>query len=253
MRSPPGRALVVTPTYNERDTVADLVRRALTAADVDVLIVDDASPDGTGTIADELAAAHPRVHVLHRAAKHGLGSAYRTGFRWGMQQRFDVFVEMDADLSHDPGQLPQLLEATRTSDVVVGSRYVRGGHTRNWPWYRRLLSWGGNLYVQLVTGIPVRDATSGYRAFRREVLAELEVESLRSDGYSFQVETVLRAWRAGFVVTEIPITFVERRTGSSKISRAIVVEAVWRVLRWGLQGPRNAADRHPRSVRSPVG
>ena len=241
--------LVVIPTYNERVTIAEVVARVLAApVDVDVLVVDDASPDGTGQIADELAAEDPRVHVLHRPGKEGLGPAYRAGLGWGLQAGYDVLVEMDADLSHDPGHLPELVGRTARADLVLGSRYVPGGGTRNWPWHRRALSSGGNRYVRLVTGVDVRDGTSGYRAFRRAVLEEIQLAELRSDGYSFQLETLLRSWRQGFVIDEVPITFVERRAGTSKISRAIILEALWRVLRWGLTGPRQPQGRNPRSV-----
>lgn len=241
--------LVVIPTYNEHLTLPEVVARVLAApVDVDLLVVDDASPDGTGRIADRLAARDPRVHVLHRPAKHGLGPAYRAGLGWGLDAGYQVLVEMDADLSHDPGHLPELVAGTTQADLVLGSRYVPGGGTRNWPWHRRALSAGGNRYVRTVTGVDVRDGTSGYRAFRRPVLEEIHLADLRSDGYSFQLETLLLAWRAGFVIDEVPITFVERRAGTSKISRAIVLEALWRVLRWGLRGPRRPPGRHPRSV-----
>ncbi|MBW3562004.1 MAG: polyprenol monophosphomannose synthase [Actinobacteria bacterium] len=249
--TPPGgaRTLVITPTYNERDTIREVVRGVLEAdLETDLLIVDDGSPDGTGEIADEIAATVDSVQVLHRQAKEGLGPAYRAGFAWGLQRGYDVFVEMDADLSHDPADLPRLVAATEHADLSIGSRYVPGGRTENWPWHRRALSKGGNMYVQLVTGVPVRDATSGYRAFRRDLLEELRIETLRSDGYSFQLETVLRTWREGFAIQEVPITFVERRHGASKISRAIVIEALLRVLRWGFQGRRRAPSPHPRSV-----
>lgn len=243
------RVLVVIPTYNERDTLPLVVAGVLAApVDVDVLVVDDNSPDGTGQIADDLAAEDERVRVLHRPGKQGLGPAYRAGLGWGLEQGYDVLVEMDADLSHDPVHLPDLVAGTATTDLVLGSRYVPGGGTRNWPWHRRALSSGGNRYVRRVTGVPAHDGTSGYRAFRREVLEEIDLAALRSDGYSFQLETLLRAWRAGFAIAEVPIVFVERTHGASKISRAIVLEALWRVLRWGVTGPRNVAQRHPRSV-----
>ncbi|MDP8932426.1 MAG: polyprenol monophosphomannose synthase [Actinomycetota bacterium] len=249
MTGVPGGTLVILPTYNERGTLEEVVHGLLTAsAFVDILIVDDASPDGTGEIAERLAGEQVRVHVLHRPAKGGLGSAYRSGFRWGLERGYDVLVEMDADLSHDPAALPQLLAATSWADLVVGSRYVPGGRTKGWPRHRRALSRGGNHYVQLVSRVPVRDATSGYRAFRREVLEELGVDSLRSEGYSFQLETVLAAWREGFAIAELPITFVERRSGASKISRAIIFEALWRVLVWSCTGPRRAAPARNRSV-----
>lgn len=245
---PPGTTLVMVPTFNERPTLEFVVRQLLATAPVDVLVVDDASPDGTGAVADRLAADNIRVAVLHRDRKRGLGSAYRAAFGWGLARDYRLFVEMDADLSHDPEQLVDLLDAADSADLVLGSRYVSGGETRNWPWHRRLLSRGGNRYVQLVTRIPVADATSGYRVFRRAVLDEIQVGSLTSDGYAFQLETLLRAWWAGFEIAEVPITFVERRAGASKISRAIILEALWRVLMWGVSGPRAPAAAHPRSV-----
>ncbi|MDX1620513.1 MAG: polyprenol monophosphomannose synthase [Nitriliruptorales bacterium] len=241
--------LVVVPTYNERATLAEVVERTLAApVQAHVLVVDDNSPDGTGTLADELAKRHPEVEVLHREEKRGLGPAYRAGLSWGLERGYEVLVEMDADLSHDPGKLPDLVSALHHADLVIGSRYVPGGRIENWPWHRLLLSAGGNRYVQVVTGVPVRDATSGYRAYRRELLEEIDLLGIRSDGYSFQLEMVLRSWRLGFRVSETPITFVERREGASKISRAIVFEALWRVLLWGLSGPRRPATTHPRSV-----
>lgn len=236
------RALVVVPTYQEAASLADVVTRALRAAPgIDLLVVDDDSPDGTGDVADSLAAADPRVHVLHRARKRGLGSAYREGFAWGLARGYEALCEMDADGSHDPADLARLLWALRGADLAIGSRYVPGGAVRDWPRRRMVLSAGGNRYVRLVTGMPVADATSGLRAFRRGVLQAVDLGTVRSEGYSFQLEMVLRAWRAGFRIVEVPITFVERRAGASKISRAIVAEAVWRVAAWGLAGPR-----HPR-------
>ncbi len=242
--------LVIVPTYDEVDTIEQLIDGIFAVTDgAHVLVVDDASPDGTGALVERRTAVDERVHVLHRGAKRGLGSAYRDGFTWGLERDHEVFVEMDADLSHDPRHLPELIASTARADLVVGSRYVAGGRTRNWSWVRRLLSRAGNRYVSVVTGLPVRDATSGFRAFRREVLEEIDVASMRSEGYAFQIEGVLRAWRAGFSVAEVPITFVERRVGASKISRAIVFEAIWRVLVWGVRGGR-APGRHPRSVRA---
>lgn len=243
------RTLVVIPTYNERVTLPEVVARTLAApVEVDLLIVDDASPDGTGELADDLVARHPEISVLHGPHKRGLGPAYRSGLGWGLEQGYEVLVEMDADLSHDPGQLPAILAQLATSDVVIGSRYRPGGRIENWPWHRRALSAAGNRYVQIVTGLPIRDATSGYRAYRRAVLEEIDLAGVSSDGYSFQIETLLRAWRAGFRIAEEPITFVERRHGASKISRAIVFEAVWRVLIWGLRGRRANGRVHPRSI-----
>ncbi len=243
------RSLVIIPTYNERENLAPLVAAVL-AADpaLDILVVDDNSPDGTGALADDLAAGDDRIDVMHRPAKGGLGPAYRAGFAWGMERNFDVLCEMDADLSHDPADVVRLLAALRGADLVIGSRYVPGGGVVDWPRHRLALSKGGNRYVQAMTGMPVSDATSGFRAFRRAVVEELDLATVRSDGYSFQLEMALRTWRLGFRVVEIPITFVERTAGASKISRAIVVEALWRVFQWGVQGPRRAAPVHPRSI-----
>ncbi|MGH8932573.1 MAG: polyprenol monophosphomannose synthase [Egibacteraceae bacterium] len=241
--------LVVVPTYNEVATLERAVKGVLTATDeLDVLIVDDASPDGTGDLADGLTACEPRVHVLHRAGKNGLGSAYREGFAWGMTRGAHVLCEMDADLSHDPLDLPRILSALRGADLVIGSRYVHQGQVVDWPPSRRALSRVGNAYVRIATGIPVRDSTAGFRAYRRAVLEELDLPSIASEGYSFQLEMALRAWRLGFRILEVPIVFTERREGASKISRAIVAEALWRVLWWGAAGPRRAPAPHERSV-----
>lgn len=243
------RVLVVIPTYNEaaniRQVVAEVLARPI---DADLLVVDDGSPDGTGDILDGLAAEEPRLRVLHRAAKSGLGSAYRLGLGQGCDEGYDVLIEMDADLSHPPTSLDDLVAGTERADLVLGSRYVAGGGVQNWPWHRRALSAGGNTYVQAVTGLPVRDATSGFRAFRREVLESVDIRGLKSEGYSFQLEAALQVWRAGFRIAEVPITFVERTAGASKISRAIVLEALWRVALWGLQGPRGPRQAHPASV-----
>ena len=245
------RVLVVIPTYNERENLATVVAGVLgSGAEADVLVVDDASPDGTGQLADDLAGRHERVEVLHRDRKAGLGPAYRAGLGWGLERGYDILVEMDADLSHDPAVLPSLLAAAEHHDLVLGSRYVPGGRIENWPRHRTALSASGNRYVRFVSGMPLRDATSGYRAFRAPVLHAIGLPQLRSDGYSFQIETALRTWRAGFAITEVPITFVERRAGASKISRRIVFEALWRVLVWGLRGPRHPGRAHPESVRS---
>lgn len=247
------RALVVVPTYNEVASLEAVVTRVLAAgeaagADVSVLVVDDASPDGTGALADRLAADDARVGVLHRPGKGGLGPAYVAGFRWGLARGFDAIVEMDADLSHDPADVPRLLHALAGADLVIGSRYVPGGGVVDWPLSRQLLSRGANRYVGIVTGLPVADATAGFRAFRRAVLEALDLSALRADGYAFQVETALRSWRAGFRVVEVPITFTERRDGASKMSRAIIAEALWRVLLWGLTCGRRPPPAHPRSV-----
>jgi dolichol-phosphate mannosyltransferase len=227
------RALVVIPTYNESENLPRLLP-AILAKDprLEVLVVDDGSPDGTGPIADRLAEGDPRVHVLHRSGKLGLGTAYLAGFRWGLERDYDVMFEMDADFSHDPAHLPHFLQAIETYDVVLGSRYLEGRVTVvNWPIGRLLLSYFANVYARWVTGLPIADATGGFKCFRRQVLAALPLEQVESNGYSFQIEMSLRAWRRGFSLGEIPIMFVDRDTGESKMSRSIVYEAVWRVWR----------------------
>jgi glycosyltransferase involved in cell wall biosynthesis len=236
--------LVCIPTYNERDSLPETVRRLRAAVPaVDVLVIDDGSPDGTGAIADGLQAQDPAVHVLHRTTKAGLGAAYIAGFSWGMRHGYDALVEMDADGSHQPEELPRLLEALRTADVVLGSRWVPGGEVRNWPASRLWLSRGGNAYVRLALGMPLRDATGGYRAYRRAVLEALPLTEVASQGYCFQVDLVWQAWRSGFEVAEVPITFVERAMGESKMSRSIVLEAFWRVAWWGLRSGRRGPQR----------
>jgi dolichol-phosphate mannosyltransferase len=235
------RALVVIPTYNERENLPRLIPSVLEQdARLEVLIVDDASPDGTGAIADELAAQEARVHVLHRAGKLGLGTAYLDGFRWGLARDFDCLFEMDADFSHDPAHLPQFLDAIREFDVVLGSRYLHGRVTVvNWPMGRLLLSYFANIYARKVTGLPIADATGGFKCFRREVLEAIPLDQVESNGYAFQIEMSFRAWKKGFRLGEIPIMFVDRDIGESKMSKKIVREAVWRVwrLRWlGLTG-----------------
>ncbi|WP_281688982.1 polyprenol monophosphomannose synthase [Pseudonocardia thermophila] len=232
----PGPVLVVIPTYNERDNIRPIVDRLLTAVpDVNVLIVDDGSPDGTGAIADELAAADPRVHVLHRTAKNGLGAAYLAGFARALDGDYGAIVEMDADGSHAPEDLPRLLAALEDADLVLGSRYVPGGRVRNWPAHRYALSKGANLYARVALGVPIRDITAGFRAFRRQVLEELDLSAVQSQGYCFQIDMAWRAVQAGFRVAEVPITFTEREHGTSKMDRAVMVEAFWRVAAWGAE------------------
>jgi dolichol-phosphate mannosyltransferase len=230
-----GRVLVVMPTYNERESLAgvlDRLRRAV--PDGHVLVVDDDSPDGTGRLADTIAAGDAAVHVLHRPAKAGLGAAYLAGFGWGLDAGFDVLVEMDADGSHAPEQLPRLLDALSDADLVLGSRYVPGGGVVDWPRRRELLSRGGNTYTRLALGLPLRDSTGGYRAFRAATLRKLDLSGVASAGYCFQVDLAWRTVRAGLRVVEVPITFTERTTGVSKMSRDIVAEALVSVTRWGL-------------------
>lgn len=231
-----GRVLVVVPTYNESQSLPRVVARLRAAVPAaDVLVADDDSPDGTGKLADELADADPQVHVLHRPRKEGLGRAYIAGFRWGLERGYAVLVEMDADGSHQPEQLPRLLGALRYADLVLGSRYVPGGGVVNWPRTRELLSRGGNIYTRLALGLPLRDATGGYRAFRRATLEAVDLDEVASQGYCFQVDLAWRAARAGFRVVEVPITFIERELGTSKMSGSIVREALWSVTRWGVE------------------
>jgi dolichol-phosphate mannosyltransferase len=229
----PERALVIIPTFNEIENLGRLVPQAL-AQDprIEVLVVDDGSPDGTGAAADELARDNPRVHVLHRSGKQGLGTAYRAGFRWALEREFEFVFEMDADFSHDPKHLPQFLEAIRNADLVLGCRYLEGRVTVvNWPMPRLLLSYFANLYARVVTGLKLFDATGGFKCFRRRVLEALDLEAIRSNGYAFQIEMSFRAARKGFRIVEIPIVFVDRTDGVSKMSGAIVREAVWMVWR----------------------
>ena len=231
-----GRVLVVIPTYNERDNLPRIVPHVLEQGDAfHVLVVDDNSPDGTGDVADELAAGNERVAVLHRPGKQGLGAAYVAGFKWGLKRDFDVFVEMDADLSHPPAMLPVILgEIRRNVDVVVGSRYLDGRITVvNWPMRRLLISLFGSWYARVITRLPVRDATGGFNAFRRRVLERVRLDRIESNGYSFQIELKLRAWRGGFELREVPFVFTERDSGESKMSKNIIWEAVWRV--WKLR------------------
>ncbi|MGB9378455.1 MAG: polyprenol monophosphomannose synthase [Mycobacteriales bacterium] len=233
--TPLGAVLVIVPTYDEAKNLASITDRLRASVpDAQMLIVDDASPDGTGDIADRLAAADPQVHVIHRTRKSGLGGAYIAGFTWARERGFDVVVEMDADGSHAPEELPRLLDAIRHADLVLGSRWVPGGEVRNWPRSRLLLSRGGNAFARVALRLPLRDATGGFRAYRRRVLDTVEFESVSSQGYCFQVDLAWQTWLAGFDVVEVPITFTERERGQSKMSRAIVFEALWRISMWGL-------------------
>ncbi|WP_372728775.1 polyprenol monophosphomannose synthase [Nocardioides sp.] len=234
--SGPGRVVVVIPTYNEADNLAWVVGRLRAAhPDVDVLVVDDGSPDGTGMIADDLAARDPAVSVLHRTAKEGLGAAYLAGFRYALDAGYDVIGEMDADGSHQPEQLHRLLDALTDADLVIGSRWVPGGSVVNWPFTRELLSRGGNLYVRLLLGIQVRDATAGYRLFRRSTLEQIDLADVVSTGYVFQTDLVARVLAAGLRVREVPIQFVERVAGESKMSRDVALESLKRITSWGVR------------------
>ncbi len=227
-------ALVCLPTYDEAENVRPMVEAILAATpDVDVLVVDDNSPDGTGRLADAIAAREPRVQVLHRAGKEGLGKAYLAGFAWALGRGYDLVLEMDADFSHDPKYLPAMLAKAREADLVLGSRNVPGGGTVNWGPGRKILSRGGSLYARLILGLPVRDLTGGFKCFRREVLEAIDLPSVECSGYAFQIELTYRAARKGFRVAEIPIVFVDRRVGRSKMSRRIVLEAVHKV--WSIR------------------
>jgi dolichol-phosphate mannosyltransferase len=229
-----GGVLVIIPTYNESESLPGVIERLRRAVpDADVLIADDNSPDGTGRLADDLAAKDSHIHVLHRAGKEGLGKAYLAGFAWGLERGYDVLVEMDADGSHRPEELPRLLAQMPHADVVLGSRWVPGGSVVNWPASRRLLSQGGSLYTRMALGIPTRDATGGYRAYRASALASLDLATVESNGYCFQIDLLWRALQRGLVVREVPITFVEREAGTSKMSNRIVREALLNVTRWG--------------------
>jgi dolichol-phosphate mannosyltransferase len=234
-----GRVLVVIPTYNERDNLEWIVGRLRAAVPhADVLVVDDGSPDGTGDVADRLAASDPQVSVLHRREKAGLGAAYLHGFRVALERGYELVGEMDADGSHQPEQLPLLLEAARDADLVIGSRWVPGGSVVNWPRSRRLLSVGGNLYARVLLGVPVRDVTAGYRVFRRTTLETIDLASVESAGYIFQTDLAFRTVRAGLRVVEVPIEFVERVRGESKMSRDVAVESLRRITVWGLRERR---------------
>ncbi|HKJ11970.1 MAG TPA: polyprenol monophosphomannose synthase [Ornithinimicrobium sp.] len=233
--APPGRICVMVPTYNERDNLEGLLRRLRGAVPaVDVLVVDDCSPDGTGDLADALARRDRAVHVLHRPGKEGLGRAYMAALTWVRQRGYTFAVQIDADGSHQPEALPRLLTAARHVDVVIGSRWVPGGAVRHWPWHRTVLSRGGNLFVRVALGVPVRDATAGFRVYRLEALDRVGLDDVASHGYCFQVDLTLRAFDRGLRMVEVPIEFVERERGTSKMGTSIVLEALVRVTAWGV-------------------
>ena len=226
------RALVIIPTYNEKENIEKIVPAVLgTDPCLSVLIVDDNSPDGTGQMADRMVSANDRIFVLHREKKSGLGQAYLAGFKWGLEKGFNYLFEMDADFSHDPKYLPDFLQAINEADLVIGSRYISGVNVINWPMGRLLLSYYANVYSRIVTGMPVRDATGGFKCYRRQVLQAIDLSKVRSNGYAFQIEMSFRALKKGFRLKEIPIVFVDRREGTSKMSKKIVREAVWMVWR----------------------
>ena len=226
------KTLIIIPTYNEYDNMRPLLEQIFTYAPAsDILIVDDNSPDGTGKLAEEIAAQNPQVHVLHRAGKLGLGTAYIAGFKYAVEHQYDAAFEMDADFSHDPRYLPDFLRAIESADLVIGSRYVKGGGTPNWSLLRRFISGGGNIFARVMLGIPVRDCTAGYRCYRREVLESIGLDTVESQGYAFQVELAYRVYKRGFKIVETPIIFLDRRVGKSKMSRAIFLEGFTWVAR----------------------
>jgi dolichol-phosphate mannosyltransferase len=237
----PDRALVIVPTYNERFNIARLIPAVLAQdPSLEMLVVDDASPDGTGGIVDAIAANNARVHIIHREGKLGLGTAYIAGFRWALERKYDLVFEMDADFSHNPELLPEFLQSIKEADVVLGSRY-QGGRVNvvNWPMSRLFLSYAANIYARAVTGLPVSDTTGGFKCFRRNVLESIDLNSVKSNGYAFQIEMSFRVWKRGFSLVEIPIIFVDRSEGVSKMSKKIVREAIWMVWRlrwWSLTG-----------------
>jgi dolichol-phosphate mannosyltransferase len=245
------RTLIVVPTYNEIENLQSLTEAifAVVPNQVEMLVVDDGSPDGTGQLADAIVQQNPRFHVLHRPRKMGLGTAYVSGFGWGLKKGFEAFIEMDADFSHDPKYLSRMLELLGTHDVVIGSRYVEGGGTLNWGIGRKLLSLGGSLYSRLILGASIRDFTGGFNGWRRRVLEAVDLPTLRSDGYSFQIELKYRAFLRGFKITEFPIVFEDRKVGKSKMNRKIVIEALVRVwsFRWNAFRRRHKLLDQPRA------
>ena len=240
-----GPVAVIIPTYNERDNIEIIAKRVRSAVpDAHLLIVDDNSPDGTGEIADKLAGGDPNVHVLHRAGKAGLGAAYIAGFRWALERDYGAVVEMDADGSHQPEHLPGLVAALNGADLSIGSRWVPGGKVVNWPKTREALSRAANIYTRLMLGLSVRDATAGFRAYRAATLRTISLDQVESTGYCFQIDLTLRVADAGLRIVEVPITFVEREHGASKMSNSIIMEAFWRVAQWGVTRRLRRLSRH---------
>ena len=237
----PDRTLVIVPTYNEKGNIERLIDAVLKQdPSIDMLIVDDGSPDGTGALVDQIAARNPRVHALHRASKLGLGTAYVAGFKWALARDYQFIGEMDADFSHNPEKLREFLKAIETADLVIGSRYQNGQvNVVNWPIGRLFLSYSANIYARRETGLPIFDSTAGFKIFRRRVLEAIDLDDIKSNGYAFQIEMHMRAWKKGFRIVEIPIVFVDRSEGASKMSKKIVREAVWMVWRlrwWSIRG-----------------
>jgi dolichol-phosphate mannosyltransferase len=242
------RTLIIIPTYNEQENIRAIVPAVLSQAPtVEVLIVDDGSPDGTGNIVEEMQKTEPRLHLMRRAGKLGLGTAYIAGFKWGLARGYDHLMEMDADFSHDPKEIPSFLRAIADNDLVLGSRYINGVRVVNWPLSRLFLSRGASYYVRIITGLPIEDPTGGFKCFRRAVLEALDLDAVRSNGYGFQIEMTYKAWMKGFRVAEIPITFTDRFAGKSKMNKAIIREAV--IMVWWLAW----TNRFRRSPRSRVG
>ncbi len=228
------KALVIVPTYNEKENIENLISQVLEKDEqLEMLIVDDNSPDGTGKLVDGIREQNPRVHVMHREGKMGLGSAYRAGFRWALERDYELVFEMDADFSHDPRYIPDFLAAAPGADLVIGSRYVKGVNVVNWPMSRLLLSYGASIYTRVITGLPVKDPTGGFKCFHRRVLEALDLDKVQSEGYSFQIEVSFKVHRKGFKIQEIPIIFVDRHSGTSKMDKRIVREAIWMV--WWLK------------------
>jgi dolichol-phosphate mannosyltransferase len=248
------RTLIVVPTYNERENLPSLAQRLLALpVTVDLLVVDDNSPDGTGAVADELAAKHPPVHVLHRAEKKGLGRAYISGFKWALERDYEFVFEMDGDFSHNPDDIPLFLEAARGADLVLGSRYVNGIRIINWPLSRLMLSKGAAKYVKLITGMPFTDPTGGYKCFRRHALQAIKLDAVESNGYSFQIEMTHKLWRQGMRIVEVPIIFTDRFQGRSKMSKKIVREALWMVWRLWFQNGMRRRPNAPEQDAPPPG
>jgi dolichol-phosphate mannosyltransferase len=234
-RGPLGRVVVIIPTYNERENLDPIVARVRSSVPgADVLVVDDNSPDGTGELADKLSTGDQQISVLHRPGKGGLGAAYLAGFGWALERGYAAMIEMDADGSHQPEDLPRLLSALEDADLVIGSRWIPGGTVRNWPKSREALSRGANTYARLMLRVPIRDTTAGFRAYRAETLRAIDLDTVRSQGYCFQIDLTLRTVNAGLTVLEVPITFIDRTRGASKMSRAVMAEAFWRVAQWGI-------------------
>ena len=224
------KGLVIVPTYNEKENIRVIIPEILKQSDVlSVLVVDDNSPDGTGEIVDKMKSDNNRIHILHREEKNGLGPAYIAGFKWAIKNDFDYIFEMDADFSHNPERLPDFLESIKNNDLVIGSRYIKGGKVKNWPFRRLLLSYGASIYTRIITGLKIKDCTGGFKCFRKKVLESLDLNSIMADGYAFQIEVNYKVQKLGFRMKEIPITFEDRRAGHSKMSKKIVREAIWMV------------------------